>query len=104
MQILKSLLGTIYLIAQWIHKQFRTIRGQGGASLYDRLIAAIILVSIMMVVVFAVKLIQAHSRVSITIATAGKGGEYYRFGENLKKVINNIVPCLFLIRWLNIDI
>jgi TRAP transporter TAXI family solute receptor len=89
MHILKSLLDAIYLIAQWIHKQFRTIRGQGGASLKDRLIAAITLVSITMIVVFAAKLIQSHSRVSITLATAGKGGEYYWFGENLKKVINS---------------
>jgi len=69
--------------------QFRTIRGKEGASLYDRLFAAITLVSIMMIVIFTVKLIQTHSRTSITLATAGEGGEYYWFGENLKKVINN---------------
>ncbi len=89
MHVLKSLLDTVYSIIQWIHGQFRTIRGQEGASLYDRLIAAITLVSIVMIVVFAVKLIQTHSRVYITLATAGEGGEYYWFGENLKKVINN---------------
>ncbi len=89
MYVLKSLLDTICSIAQWIHGQLRTIRGQEGASLYARLIAAISLVSIMMVVVFAVKLIQSHSRVTITLATAGKGGEYYCFGESLEKVINN---------------
>jgi TRAP transporter TAXI family solute receptor len=42
-----------------------------------------------MVVVFAVKLIRAHSPVSVTLATAGKGGEYYAFGETLKQVIND---------------
>lgn len=89
MHVLKSLLDTVYSITQWIHGLFRTIRGQEGESLYDRLIAAITLASIVMIVIFAVKLIQTHSRVYITLATAGEGGEYYWFGENLKKVINN---------------
>jgi len=89
MHVLKSLLDTVYSIIQWIHGQFRTIRGQEGVSLSDRLFAAITLASIVMIVVFAVKLIQTHSRVHITLATAGEGDKYYWFGENLKKVINN---------------
>lgn len=89
MQVLKSLSETVCSIVQWIHGQIRIIRGQEGASLNDRLIAGITLVSIIMVLIFAVKLIQSYTRVSITLATAGEGGEYYWFGENLKNVINN---------------
>jgi TRAP transporter TAXI family solute receptor len=89
MHILKSLSDTACSIVQWIQGQTRIIRGQERASFNDRLIAAITLVSIMMVVVFAVKLIQSYSRGSIILATAGEGGEYDRFGENLKNVINN---------------
>ena len=89
MQVLKSLSDTFCSIVQWIQGQILIIRGKEGASLNDRMIAAITLVSILMVLVFAVKLIQSYSRVSITLATAGEGGEYYWFGENLKDVINN---------------
>jgi len=60
-----------------------------NTSLYAKVITAITLISILMVVVFAVKLINSHSRVVVTLATAGKGGEYYAFGENLKQLIND---------------
>ena len=89
MHIMKSLSETFCSIMQWIHAQVRIIRGKEGAQLNDRLIAAVTLVSIVMVVVFAMKLIQSYSRVSIILATAGEGGEYHWFGENLKDMINN---------------
>ena len=89
MYILKSLAGSISTLPHWGLRQLRTLRGQEGTSLYARVIAAITLASIVMVVVFAVKLIRSHSRVSVTLATAGRSGEYYAFGENLKQVIND---------------
>ena len=89
MQVLKSISETACSIVQWIQGQIRIIQGKERASINDRLIAAVTLVSILMVLVFAVKLIQSYSRVSITLATAGEGGEYYWFGENLKNVVNN---------------
>ena len=89
MRLLKRLFGSLSALVLWVKGQLRTVQGKEGASLPARLIAAITLVSLAMVVVFAVKVIRAHSRVSITIATAGKGGEYYAFGENLKQVIDD---------------
>jgi TRAP transporter TAXI family solute receptor len=88
MHILKSLASCISSLPRWILRQLRTLRGQEGTSPYARVIATITLASIVMVVVFAVKLIRSQSSVSVTLATAGKGGEYYAFGENLKQVIN----------------
>ncbi|MHC4559996.1 MAG: hypothetical protein ACYS80_22125 [Planctomycetota bacterium] len=89
MHLLKSLAGSVFSLANWIVGQLRTVQGREETSLQVRLIAAITLASIVMVVVFAVKLIRSHSRVSVTLATAGKGGEYYVFGEDLKRVVNN---------------
>lgn len=89
MCVLKGLAGSVSSPARWVVRQLLTVRGQEGTSLYARLIATIALASIVMVVVFAVKLIRAHSPVSVTLATAGKGGEYYAFGETLKQVIND---------------
>jgi len=89
MRIFRSLAGTISSLLRWITGRSRAPQGKEGTSLYARLIATIALASIVMVVVFAVKLIRVHSPVSITLATAGKGGEYYAFGETLKQVIND---------------
>jgi TRAP transporter TAXI family solute receptor len=89
MDLLKSLAGSVSSLAHWVLGQLRTVRGREGASLYARLIAAITLASIVMVAVFAVKLICARSAVSVTLATATKGGEYYEFGKNLTLAIND---------------
>ena len=89
MHKLKSFADRISTLANWIIGQWRIVQGRDSESLGARLIAAVTLASIVMVMVFAVRLILAHSRVSIVIATAGQGGEYYEFGEDLKRVIND---------------
>jgi TRAP transporter TAXI family solute receptor len=89
MSVLKSLKDRVYSLVYFILDQFRNLQRREGTSLYFRLIAAITLVSIVMVIIFAVKLIRSHSRVTLVLATAGQGGEYYSFGENLMQVIND---------------
>jgi len=89
MRFLKSLAGSVSTLARWVIGQVQIVRGRDSASLGTRLISAITLASIVMVIVFAAKLILAQSRVSVTLATAGQGGEYYEFGEDLKRVIND---------------
>ncbi|MHC4434957.1 MAG: TAXI family TRAP transporter solute-binding subunit, partial [Planctomycetota bacterium] len=88
MSILKGLAAIISAPVRWISGRSRNSQGKEGI-LYARLIASIALASVVMVVVFAVKLIRVHSPVSITLATAGRGGEYCAFGEALKQVIND---------------
>ncbi|MHC4580517.1 MAG: TAXI family TRAP transporter solute-binding subunit, partial [Planctomycetota bacterium] len=88
MSILKGLAAIISAPVRWISGRSRNSQGKEG-TLYARLIASIALASVVMVVVFAVKLIRVHSPVSITLATAGRGGEYCAFGEALKQVIND---------------
>ena len=88
MRVLKSFANWIWSLVHWVVGQLRIVRGRGGASLQERVIAAITLASIVMVVVFAGKSIRAHIRTTVTIATAGEGGEYYVFGEDLERVVN----------------
>jgi len=89
MHILEGLSSVISSVIHWIPRHLRTLRGQEGKTFSARLISAIALASILMVVVFSVKLIRAYSPIDITMATAGKGGEYRAFGDNLKRVIDN---------------
>jgi TRAP-type uncharacterized transport system substrate-binding protein len=95
MAVLKNLADSVSSLACFIFEQFRNLRRREGTSVYFRLIAAITLVSIVMVVIFAVKLIR-NPPISVILATAGEGGEYHKFGENLKKVINDNHPRIFI--------
>lgn len=88
MHVLKSFLDRISSLFCLILGRSRTPQVQQGKSLYAGLIAAIALTSIVMVAVFGIKLIHSYSHVSVTLATAGRGGEYCVFGETLKKVVN----------------
>jgi TRAP transporter TAXI family solute receptor len=88
MRLLKGLSGSIWSLVHWVIGQLQTVRGQEGTSPRARLIALITLVSLVMVVVFAAKLIYDHQRIyHLTIATGGEGSEYNTFGKALKKVI-----------------
>lgn len=88
MHTLRRCWGVISSVAFWIIGQLCILVGRNGKSIRARFISVIALASIVMVLVFSVKLIHAHTRIDISLATAGKGGEYYAFGDNLKRVID----------------
>ena len=89
MHIFSRFWGVISSAAHWIIGHMRILVGHNGKSIRTRFISVIALASIVMVLVFSVKLIRAYTRIDITLATAGKGGEYYAFGDNLKRVIDS---------------
>jgi uncharacterized protein len=88
MHILRGLLAVISAIVRWLIGHARSLVGHDEKSLSARLISAIALASIVMAFVFSGKLIRAYTRVDITLATAGRGGEYHAFGASLKQVID----------------
>ncbi len=89
MRVLKRLSGNVSSLVHWVVRQLQIVRGKEETSVYTRFIALITLASLVMVVVFAAKLLYDYQRVyHLKIATGGKGGEYYAFGKNLEQVIN----------------
>ncbi|MGH2415448.1 MAG: TAXI family TRAP transporter solute-binding subunit, partial [Microcystaceae cyanobacterium] len=62
-------------------------------SMQNKLALPIVLISIVMAGVFSVQWFRHQNRVhSLLIATGGKNGEYYAFGQAIAKVINKHQP------------
>ena len=88
MRVLKRLSGNVSSLVHWVVRQLRIVRGKEETSVHTRFIALITLASLVMVAVFAAKLIYDYQRVyHLTIATGGEGSEYNTIGKALKKVI-----------------
>ena len=59
------------------------------------LVGAVLLLSLLMVIASAVKLLHDRRHVEeLTIAAASKGGEYYRFAEVLSAVVNRHISTI----------
>ena len=89
MQILQRLIRVLRSAVEWLHGHFRIVKGRDKTPWSVRLVSACALASIVMVLVFSVKLVRTHSRLDIRLATSGEGGEYHAFGDNLQRVIDD---------------
>lgn len=89
MQMLQRLKRMSRTVVLWLRGHLRIIKGQDKKPWSVRLVSFAAMASIVMVLVFSVKLVRTFSRLDVTLATAGEGGEYHAFGDNLRHVIDN---------------
>lgn len=89
MDVLRKWLEKGRLAGRWVVKELRTFRGPDDTSPYAKLIAAIVISSLIAVAGFGIKVIYGYAGVErLRFATGRPGSEYFTFGAALKEIFD----------------